>query len=172
MKVALVIGHKKTSYGACNKSICEFQFNEKVAKRVAEQLDGINHALVYRTTYKKLPALINRTKADFFVSFHCNSFDTVVSGTETLYHHRSKSSKRLAIIVQDFVVNALTLRDRGIKPVTTEDKGGYLLRYTRMPGVIAEPFFIDNCNDLKKAQDNFDSLVAGYAAAILEYASS
>jgi len=46
-----------------------------------------------------------------------------------------------------------------------EERGGYLLRYTGAPCVIAEPFFIDNDQDLKKAQQNIVELAGAYANA-------
>ncbi|UCG13233.1 MAG: N-acetylmuramoyl-L-alanine amidase [Deltaproteobacteria bacterium] len=50
----------------------------------------------------------------------------------------------------------------------TENKarGGYLLRYTNAPCVIAEPFFIDNDEDLAKANEDLAGLAAVYATAI------
>jgi N-acetylmuramoyl-L-alanine amidase len=49
-----------------------------------------------------------------------------------------------------------------------EDRGGYLLRYTKAPCLIAEPFFIDNNNDLTRAQEDLDGLTSAYASAIDE----
>ena len=60
----------------------------------------------------------------------------------------------------------LDLPNRGAKPKTAEDRGGYLLMNTDAPCVIAEPFFIDNNKDLKIAQENKGDLVAAYFSAI------
>lgn len=69
-------------------------------------------------------------------------------------------------------MDALGINDRGIKPKTAEDRGGFLLRYTSMPCLIAEPFFIDNDEDLAKANSNRDELVQAYADAITEIAGA
>ncbi|KKK66742.1 hypothetical protein LCGC14_2961020, partial [marine sediment metagenome] len=53
-------------------------------------------------------------------------------------------------------------------PRTAEDRGGYLLRYTKAPCILAEPFFIDNNDDLARAQVDLDGLASVYANAIDE----
>ena len=99
-----------------------------------------------------------------------NAFNGRASGTEVLYYHRSEVGKTIAEILQGGLVDFLGLPDRGIKPKTSEDRGGYLLRYTNAPCVIAEPFFIDNDQDLAKAKENLDALAAVCASSIDEMA--
>ena len=41
-----------------------------------------------------------------------------------------------------------------------------MLRYTNAPCVIAEPFFIDNDEDLAKAKQDLDGLAKAYVEAI------
>ncbi len=72
----------------------------------------------------------------------------------------------MAEIVLDHLVEYLKLPNRGVKPRSAEDRGGYLLRYTHAPCVIAEPFFIDNDSDLARAQEDIDGLAAVYANTI------
>jgi len=71
-------------------------------------------------------------------------------------------------ILVNHLVEHLKLSNRGAKPKAAEDRGGHLLRYTKAPCLIAEPFFIDNNSDLARAQENLDGLAAAYAAAIDE----
>jgi hypothetical protein len=40
------------------------------------------------------------------------------------------------------------------------------LGYAKAPGVIAEPFFIDNDSDLARAQEDIDGLAEKYAKVI------
>lgn len=170
---ALVIGHKKTSPGAANasKNVTEFAFNEALSRHIEDKVDGVVVQRVFRRTYKQLPDDINELKPDFIVSLHCNAFDTTASGTEVLYYHKSKRGKALAGVVQKKLLAALGLKDRGIKPRTSEDRGGYLLKNTKAPCVIAEPFFIDNDEDLKIAQTRLDALADAYARSIEQYAA-
>lgn len=169
-KCALVIGHKPGSGGAVNFSagVSEFEFNELLAHKI--KTDNVIINIVYRETYAELPAKINMLHPDFIISLHCNAFDCTVSGTETLYYHKSKTGRNIAQIVQDEMVKCLGLIDRGIIPRTAEDRGGYLLRYTKAPCVIAEPFFIDNNADFTTASGKIDLLAAAYAAAIEQIA--
>jgi len=165
---ALVIGHKKTSPGASNASsgITEFEFNDQLAQLIEDQVNGLRIQRVYRNTYKELPEDINRLNPDFVVSLHCNAFNGSASGSELLYYYKSTRGKQLAELLQNSLVAQLQLPDRGTRSRTVEDRGGYLLRYTRAPCVIAEPFFIDNDDDLARVQADPRGLAAAYARAI------
>lgn len=165
---ALVIGHKKSSPGARNEAagIHEFEFNEDLAMRIENRVESAMVQRVYRRTYQELPADINALDPNFVLSLHCNAYDGRASGTEVLYHHRSENGKKIAEILQTHLVQFLGLRDRGIKRKTAAERGGYLLRYTVAPCVIAEPFFIDNDEDLARARDDLEGLAGAYASAI------
>ena len=174
-KVALVVGHKPSSKGAHNKThdVWEFDFNNELVKKVAKELtdgwfDKVEPVIIYRDTFKDLPDKINAENPDFIVSFHCNAFNGKASGTEVLYYHTSKNGKKMAEILQKHLLK-LGFKDRGILPRTAEDRGGYLLRYTKAPCVIAEPFFLDN--DAEYTAVDVDDLVEYYAEAIEEIAN-
>ena len=169
---ALVIGHKKMSPGAKNETsnISEFDFNDELARQIEQKVTGINIQRVYRRTYNRLMHDINELYPDFIISLHCNAFDTTASGTEILYYHRSEKGRMMAEILLRHLVDHLQLPDRGIKPKSAENRGGPLLRYTHAPCVIAEPFFIDNDNNLAKAHQNVAGLAEAYSIAINEIA--
>ena len=167
---ALVIGHKKASPGAINKNtgITEFEFNDDLAIKIEKKVENVDIQRVYRRIYKELPHDINELNPDFIISLHCNAFNEKASGTEVLYYHRSEKGKKMAEILLKHLVEHLKLPNRGIKPKTAEDRGGYLLRYTKAPCIIAEPFFIDNDDDLARAQEDINGLAEAYAKAIEE----
>ena len=169
---ALVIGHKKSSPGAINvnSNLTEFDFNDDLALRIEKKIRNAEVQRIYRRTYKELPDDINALEPDFVISLHCNAFNGRASGTEALYYHKSEKGKKMAEILLNHLVEHLKLPDRGIKPKTSEDRGGYLLRYTNAPCVIAEPFFIDNDQDLSRAKENLEGLAAVYASSIDEMA--
>jgi N-acetylmuramoyl-L-alanine amidase len=174
-KVALVVGHKPSSRGAYNSTldVREFDFNDKVVEAVEEELtfgwfDKVEPVVIYRDTYNGLPSKIDAENPDFIVSFHCNAFNKKAGGTEVLYYHKSKNGKKMADILQKHFLKELGLKDRGVIGKTAEDRGGYLLRYTKAPCVIAEPFFIDNDDEYSSV--DFDKLVQAYANAIEEMA--
>jgi N-acetylmuramoyl-L-alanine amidase len=171
-KCALVVGHSSDSQGAQNSAtkLTEFQFNDELAGLIKQKVSGVDVEIVYRDTYNQLPAKINALKPDFVVSLHCNAFDGKASGTEVLYYHRSSDGQACAGMLQNRLVEALGLRNRGVRPKSVEDRGGYLLRNAKDPCIISEPFFIDNDDDLRIAQDKKEELVNAYARAIEEMA--
>ena len=175
MRVAVVIGHSETSKGASNASFGanEFDFNRKLAHDIEHNfseynmIDGI--VIVYRENgYVALPREINALGVDLIVSLHCNAFNTEASGCEMLYYHKSKKGKEIARIFQNKLVQNLDNKDRGIKSKTSEDRGGYLLKNTKAPAIICEPFFIDNDEDYLRADECFNDgdLTRWYCEAI------
>jgi|AntAceMinimDraft_10_1070366.scaffolds.fasta_scaffold32417_3 N-acetylmuramoyl-L-alanine amidase len=184
MKAALVIGHEHLSQGARNVkfNLTEFNFNTRLVKKIIEEykvrqrntniiqkdIDVLELREVYRTTYRDLPDILNNLDPDFTISFHANAFNNYTSGTETLYYHSSAFGLGIARIIQSNVVFHLGLRDRGIKPKHSEERGGYLLRYTNAPTVITEPFFIDNDIDCYIVKERFESLVDAYLLSLDE----
>jgi len=174
----LIVGHKPNKPGACNKKhhICEYQFNDQLACDIYDYLkehdSSIKIKIIRRDTYRGLPDDINSIDPGFCISLHCNAAHPdhtgKWNGTETLYYHRSKRGKIMAEILQKNIVEVLEFRDRGILPRKTEDRGGYLLRYTNAPCVIVEPFFIDNNKAYKTVIERYNKLVEAYANSILE----
>lgn len=165
---SLVVGHKENSPGACNDKhgICEFEFNKYIVLAVSKELEYIPHRVHFRESYSALPSQINAVDPKFIISFHCNAYNGSASGTEVLYYRTSRKGKEIAGILNKELVKALELNDRGIKPKSAEDRGGYLLKSTIAPCVICEPFFIDNDSDLERAQERRDDLVNAYVEGI------
>jgi N-acetylmuramoyl-L-alanine amidase len=175
MKLGLIVGHKPSAPGACNKkhSICEYEFNDQLACDIYDKLKirsdtNIDVQIIRRKTYKSLPSDVNKFEPDFCISLHCNAFNGKANGTEVLYYHTSTKGKQMAQILQQKLLDALGFNDRGILPRGTEDRGGYLLRYTAMPCVISEPFFIDNDEAYEYVKNNYDKLVDAHVESIIE----
>lgn len=174
--VALVVGHRKSSQGAKSEryKVTEWGYNSDIAKRVAEKVKMADVEIVFRDDVSdgltKLPAKLNVLDPDFIVSLHCN-FTNGASGTEMLYHHRSRNGERLASLIQNEVLKALGLRDRGLKPLSG-GRGWTLIANTKAPAVIAEPFFMSNDREMKLGMDRKDELATAYASAIDDYAIS
>ena len=175
MRVAVIVGHQENSPGAVNENyqVSEFEFTQRLAHDIKHSFAEFNLVdeivIVYReTNYKNLPYQINRLNPDLIVSLHCNAYDTHASGCEMLYYHSSEKSKEIARIFQNHLVQRLENKDRGIKPKHSEDRGGYLLRYTLAPCIITEPFFIDNDDEYLRANECFHDgdLTRWYCEAI------
>lgn len=175
-RLALVIGHTPDAPGACNRThgICEYQFNAPLARSITTVLHGkVDVDLVYRdrpNDYRGLPGKINALHPNAIVSLHANGGPPTATGSEALYWHTSDNGRRLAAhLLQQFVL-ALDLRDRGVKPRgSMMDRGGHLLRHTKAPCVIAEPFFISNDFDLERALTRMSALTHAYADGIASY---
>ena len=170
MKTAIIIGHSANSQGAYNKThnVTEFEFNKRVAGRVKELgCDSIE--LVYRISgYSRLPKLVNDTNANLAVSLHCNAFNKIASGTETL-SSGSKGSNKMANIIQPKMVECFELADRGIKFRDAHERGGLILHETDMPIVLLEPFFIDNDSDFELGLSKVDEYAQLIIDSINEY---
>lgn len=175
MRVVVVVGHQEFSPGASNKSfdVSEFDFNSKLALNIVDNFKEHNMSdeilVAYRkTNYQDLPIQLNALKPDLIVSLHCNAFNEQVSGCEVLYYHKSTKGKDIAAIFQDKLVNLIENNNRGIKPKSSEDRGGYLLKCTNAPCIIVEPFFIDNNDELIRAEELMidGDLTTAYCAAI------
>ncbi len=151
MKIALVVGHSEKSRGAYNEdmNVHEYFLNEALAKDTADLINlepTLEAIIIYRKNgYNKLPEDINKHNPDLIICFHHNSSgNKTVQGTETLYYHRSTKSKELAFEVQKQMVNVLGFRNRGIKGVDSEDRGAYVLKYTKAPCILIEPYFMSD----------------------------
>lgn len=161
MKLLINIGHGGGDPGAVNQAlgITENEYNRRLAAEIAKIAD----VKVIEQDARGLNQLVrdmNALSPDLVVSLHCNA--TVASsatGTETLYWHTSKAGASLAAKVQANMVRALGLRDRGIKP---RDNLA-VLRGTKCPAIIVEPFFISNANDYAVA----NTAIADLAKAII-----
>lgn len=91
-------------------------------------------------------AIGNQNKADVFVDIHANYFgNPQVSGTGTYYYPGSLYGKLLAQNIQNSVVNAAGLNNRGIFPANF-----YVLKYTVMPSILVEMGFLSNQDEEKR----------------------
>ena len=170
--IAIVVGHHEKDQGAENKSfnLTEYKYNLEIAELIIADLSkDFETTLIFNKELSQLPKAINETNAKVCINLHCNAFNRIASGTETLYYHTSSKGKALATYVQNRVLDALDLRDRGVKSIESGDRGGYVLRKTTMPCIITEPAFIDNDVDCIILMDNKVQLAKAIADGIRDY---
>ena len=103
----------------------------------------------------------NEWGADIFVSLHCNAFNTVARGTETLY--KSYNGQQLAQLIQDQIINSINTVDRGIK------KRDDLWVLNGTDAVAVEMAFIDNDEDLEILNNDLDTIVRAIARGITDF---
>lgn len=144
-----------------------------ISLRVAELLQqhGVQVVLT-RSTDRTLDLdprvqIANQANADFFVSIHANAISMSrpdVNGIET--YHYSASSVGLATAIQDSMLQATGMRNRGVKSARF-----YVLRHTRMPAALVEVGFVTGAEDAPRLRDaTFHEIMArAIARGILEY---
>ncbi len=113
---------------------------------------------------KRRAEIANETKADLFLSIHCNAGGA--AGTETYYCEGSEEGELLAELIQEQVVKSVGLSDRGIKTANFA-----VLRYTEMVAALLETAFIDDTNDAKKlaSEKGQQAFAVGIAKGICKY---
>ncbi|WP_366161357.1 N-acetylmuramoyl-L-alanine amidase [Bacillus infantis] len=94
-------------------------------------------------------------KANIFLSVHANAFNGTANGTETYYYNSAATnpntaeSKALAAAVQNRLLDAWKLYDRGVK-----HGNFHVIRENTMPAVLVELGFIDNQKDNEKLKSS------------------
>ena len=156
----------------------EWFFNDEVARAFEARMKQYNNVTLVRTDdrtgekdilLKNRTDLANNAKADLYISFHHNAYLSKWGshgGTETFYYKGSSEGKKLAQLVQNAMLKAYGLRDRGLK---TDDL--HITRETNMVAVLTEGGFMDSDIDIKKLRDKKVLQKAGQmiADAVAEY---
>ena len=173
MKIALNVGHSARDGGCVNSSfgMSEHIYNYYLVRDVADALKSLGHVskVVIQADdvdFADLPPIINSTKSDLCVSFHCNAFNGIASGTECLHWHSSSRGLSVATTLSAAVAKALGLPDRGAKPIRSGERGAAILRRTTMPCVLLESFFLDNDSDYKAAIKSRKKLLSAIVKTI------
>lgn len=109
----------------------------------------------------------NEWGADIFVSIHCNSAEAdEARGTETFaYNLDGGEGEQLATCIQNQIVNALNMVDRGVKA----NPKLFVLRYTSMPAVLVELGFISNAGDERLLTDHQDDFARAIARGVTDF---
>jgi N-acetylmuramoyl-L-alanine amidase len=151
MKIFINPGHGWNDPGAIGPAgNRESDVNARIAAAAAERLKAAGHKVVLYQQQRKLSdvaAKANKSKADLFVSIHCNAAsNTDARGTETWYYTGCPHGRAAAEAIQRETVQALGSRDRGVK----SSRSLYVLRKTIMPAVLVEVGFISNAAEEKE----------------------
>ena len=112
----------------------------------------------------------NNANSDIFVSIHCNAFvNPAANGTQTFYYGSSYQGQRLAQSIQEKMIEANGLRDRGISTCNF-----YVVKHSYLPAVLIETAFITNYyEDALLSDDDWQTIMAkAIAEGINEYFSN
>lgn len=112
----------------------------------------------------------NNANSDIFVSIHCNAFvNPAANGTQTFYYGSSYQGQRLAQSIQEKMIEANGLRDRGISTCNF-----YVVKHSYMPAVLIETAFITNYDEEALLSDDEwqTTMAKAIAEGINEYFSN
>lgn len=112
----------------------------------------------------------NNANSDVFVSIHCNAFvNPAANGTQTFYYGSSYQGQRLAQSIQEKMIEANGLRDRGISTCNF-----YVVKHSYMPAVLIETAFITNYDEEALLSDDEwqTTMAKAIAEGINEYFSN
>lgn len=112
----------------------------------------------------------NNANSDIFVSIHCNAFvNPAANGTQTFYYGSSYQGQRLAQSIQEKMIEANGLRDRGISACNF-----YVVKHSYMPAVLIETAFITNYDEEALLSDDEwqTTMAKAIAEGINEYFSN
>lgn len=112
----------------------------------------------------------NNANSDIFVSIHCNAFvNPAANGTQTFYYGSSYQGQRLAQSIQEKMIEANGLRDRGISTCNF-----YVVKHSYMPVVLIETAFITNYDEEALLSDDEwqTTMAKAIAEGINEYFSN
>lgn len=126
---------------------------------------GIEVEVLQSDSLSEITNSANWSNCDYFVSIHCNAFNTVAKGTEVEVYGFNTYGAELGQSIQNAIVSKLGTVDRGIK----ERPNLYVLKYTDMPACLVELAFIDNYEDEQLLQNNLSDFAYAVAKGILDY---
>lgn len=178
---AIVVGHTERSQGAAGTSPIsqsEYLWNSDLANKVKSKCDqaGIASKIFFRDGVGISGAYqqVVQWGAQCVVELHFNAFNGSAHGTETLYDEDTNSgSKAWAERLQTRMLDALKLRDRGLKERDPGDRGYQSLSAANIPSALIEPFFGDSPTDAQAAHSGKDELAeAIFSAAVSQLAGT
>lgn len=180
--VAVCVGHSRAGdKGAVNvDNVTEWSFNQPLAKRVCELIKDAGYDAVVVSLYNgsgytaAMTWLANHLQeigANVAVELHFNCSDEPkANGYEFLHWYCSHNGLRLADeLAHSFAKSFPNQKNRGLKSINSEDRGGLFLRKTMCPAVICEPFFGSNAKENEFFFSHREELAKAYADGILNW---
>lgn len=148
MKLFINPGHGGTDPGACSiNGTKEADITANIAKILVDRLKLNGYPVEcyqQQNSYFEISKKENVSGATCFISIHCNSSASrKAHGVEVLYHPSSVKGLKMAKIMQEQLVMATGLTDRGIKARTDL----HVLNRTKAPAILIETAFISNQNE-------------------------
>ncbi|MCD8509538.1 MAG: N-acetylmuramoyl-L-alanine amidase [Bacillus sp. (in: Bacteria)] len=166
-------GHGGKDPGAVVNGVFESHLVMQIANKLKADLESSGATVIMSRSNDTFVALGDRVKlangsnAHIFVSLHMNSFMLPTASGVEMFYDRTNSgagSKKLAESLQREMVNRVGMRNRGVIERNLE-----VIRFTRMPAVLAELGFMTNPNDMEVLRNGQDQIVDALAEGIYQY---
>lgn len=173
MKIFLDPGHNHAGgdTGATGNGLKEQDVTFTIAEALRPLLEGYGHTVTMSRnaltdsvgateaiSIRERALMANEWGADLFISIHCNAYNGLARGTETLVYGIESPALVMAQRVQNAIVSAMGTVNRGVK--ARPDVG--VLWRTNMPAFLVETAFIDNPSDATLLRNHAE----GFAKAI------
>jgi N-acetylmuramoyl-L-alanine amidase len=183
-KIAICVGHSRFGdTGAVNTDgVSEWAFNKPLAERTAELLRDAKHDVKvwseysgsgYSSAMSWIAEQIREYNADVAVELHFNSAGPTANGYEFLHWHRAGRSARLASCFHfSFKKFFPERKSRGLKAISSGDRGSAFLQRTHCPAAILEPYFGSNVEETAFYSARREELARAYADAIISWLSA
>lgn len=151
MVIAIDAGHGGYDGGTVSGSVIEKDITLAVAQEIARLLEEHGGITVVQTRTSDVFVgkqercdIANEAKCDYFVSVHCNSYesDSAVWGFECHYNEESGEGANFAQSVSNDMKQYSDMKIRSIKPNNLA-----VTRHTYCPAILIEMGFLTNPND-------------------------
>lgn len=170
-RIVVDAGHGGEDPGAVFEGRREKDDNLRLALAVGKLLEDRGQDVVYTRTEDVYQTplqkanIANEAGADYFVSLHRNSSPVAnqYKGVETLVYRDAGIPAEMAQNINS-ELEETGFRNAGVR----ERTGLVVLRRTRMPAVLVEAGFINNDEDNRIFDENFDAMAEGIANGILQ----
>ncbi len=170
-RIVVDAGHGGEDPGAVFEGRREKDDNLRLALAVGKLLEDRGQDVVYTRTEDVYQTplqkanIANEAGADYFVSLHRNSSPVAnqYNGVETLVYRDAGIPAEMAQNINS-ELEETGFRNAGVR----ERTGLVVLRRTRMPAVLVEAGFINNNEDNRIFDENFDAMAEGIANGILQ----
>lgn len=171
MKVFLNPGHDRHfDPGACGHGLQEAKVVWEISQLVEKYLKAAGVQVVSNVQDDNLAyvcACANYSKADLFISIHCDSTTNgEANGTTTFVWELGNNASKFAECVQKQICEALNTLDRGVR---VHPKHLYVLAETSMPAALIELAFISNADDAELLRTKQDEFARAIARAVTDW---
>lgn len=171
MKVFINPGHDtRLDPGACGWGLKEAEVVYDICELLETYLVQAGVEVVGNVQDDDLEYVVacaNESKADIFISVHCDSTTSrQPNGTTTFVWELGNQATLLAEYIQKQICGALNTYDRGVR---VHPKHLYVLAETSMPAVLVETAFISNELDALKLRYNTEDFAKAIARGVTDY---